>query len=247
MVRFKKKFLFLQVTENWFQCEPGVWDLIMPTAWLHVKNRNKKPSPGFSDITYTIENDLTLSKEEILAGFLKSNRQQIRQAEEAGVVCQFSDDVEGFVEFFNEFARSVNIGTTSLRRMNEMKDFIKITFAMHEGRILVAHTILMDEKNKICRAFHSASKRTDDAFDKSLIAKANKALHFHDMMYFKDLGYEIYDFGGYTANTEDKALLGINNFKLSFGGKVVECTNYYTVTYHILKKIGAKMGALGRG
>ncbi|KYP13257.1 hypothetical protein [Flavihumibacter sp. CACIAM 22H1] len=247
MVRFKKKFLFLNVTENWYHCQPGFWDKIMPTAWLHVKNREKPVSPGYTDTTYTIENDLTLDPETILAGFVKSNRQQIRQAEEAGVTCVFHDDVEGFVDFFNEFARSVNIGTTSVRRIEEMKGFLKLSYAKHEGRILVAHSILIDDTYKIVRAFHSASKRTDDAFDKSLIAKANKALHYHDMLHFKELGYKVYDFGGYTQNTEDKALLGINNFKASFGGEVVACTNYYTVTYQLLKKIGSMMGALGKG
>lgn len=247
MVRFKKKFLFLNVRENWYHCDPGFWDIIMPTAWLHVKDRDEKIKPGFSDTTYTIENDLTIDKEEILSGFVKSNRQQIRQADEAGVVCDFHDDVEGFVDFFNEFANTVNIGTTSVRRMQEMEDFIKISYAMHNGRILVAHTTLIDDKHKIVRAFHSASKRTDDAFDKSLVAKANKALHYHDMVHFKELGYKVYDFGGYTNNTEDKSLLGINSFKASFGGEVVACTNYYTVSYHLLKKIGSLMGALGKG
>jgi hypothetical protein len=247
MVSFKKKFLFLNVKENWYHCDPGFWDMILPTAWLHVKNRTTPVKPGFSDVTYTIENDLTLDHDTIYAGFLKSNRQQIRQAEEAGVEFEFHNDVEGFVEFFNEFARSVNIGTTSVRRIQEMEGFLKLSYAKHQGRILVAHSTLIDDTYKIVRAFHSASKRTDDAFDKSLIAKANKALHYKDMMHFRELGYKVYDFGGYTQNTEDKALLGINNFKQSFGGEVVACTNYYTVSYQLLKKLGSLMGALGKG
>lgn len=247
MVRFKKKFLFLNVVENWFHCDPSGLDMVLPNAYLHVKDRAKKLVPGFSDITYTVENDLTQDHDTIYAGFLKSLRQQIRQSEELGITCSFHNDVDGFVRFFNEFAASKNLAPTSIRRMEEMKAFIHLSYAMLDGEVLVAHSTLVDEKNKIARAFHSASKRLDDSFDKNLIGKANKVLHYRDMMHFKELGYTVYDFGGYTENTEDKALQGINTFKLSFGGQKVACRNYYTVSYYLLRKLGQWMGALGKG
>ncbi|ULQ54437.1 GNAT family N-acetyltransferase [Flavihumibacter fluvii] len=247
MVRFKKKFLFLNVYENWFHCDPSFIDLILPNAYLHVKNRKDKIIPGFSDITYTVENDLTLDHDTMYAGFQKSLRQQIRQSEEAGIKCYFHDDIDGFVSFFNDFAASKNLPPTSKRRIEEMEGFLKLSYAELDGMVLVAHSTLVDEKNKIVRAFHSASKRLDDSFDKSLIGKANKVLHYRDMTHFKELGYEVYDFGGYTENTEDKALQGINNFKLLFGGQKVACTNYYTVSYYIMRKIGQWIGALEKG
>lgn len=247
MVRFKKKFLFFNIYENWFQCNPTILDLILPNAYLHVKDRKEKIVPGFSDVTYTVENDLTLDQEAIYAGFQKSLRQQIRQSEEAGITCQFHDDIEGFVKFFNEFAASKNLPPTSKRRILEMDGFLQLSYAMLDGEILVAHSSLVDEKNKIARAFHSASRRLDESFDKNLIGKANKVLHYHDMMFFKQKGFTVYDFGGYTENTDDKALQGINNFKLLFGGQKVACTNYYTVSYHLMRKIGQMTGALGKG
>lgn len=247
MVRFKKKFLFLNVNENWFQCNPSPLEMILPNAYLHVKDRKDKIVPGFSDITYTVENDLAQDHDTIYAGFQKSLRQQIRQAEEAGISCQFHHDIDGFVDFFNDFAASKNLPPTSRRRILEMDGFLQLSYAMHDGQVLVAHSTLVDEKNKIARAFHSASKRLDESFDKGLIGKANKVLHYRDMMYFKDKGYSIYDFGGYTENTEDKALQGINNFKLLFGGQKVACINYYTVSYYLMRKIAQWVGALGKG
>jgi hypothetical protein len=246
MVRFKRKFQGITVFENWFQFESGFTNFLLPNAFLHVKNVNQKPAGYFSDVNHTIENSLLLGQDEIFAAFNKALRQQIKQSEGIGMTCYFHTNYESFVQFFNDFAIAKGLAPTSMRRMNELKEYLQMSYVECNGDVLAAHSYLVDEKNKIVRIYHSASRRIDEAFDRTLIGKANKLLHYKDMMAYKQQGFEVYDFGGYSFNTEDKELLGINNFKLLFGGNVVECKNYYSFSYSLMRKIGQAIGALGK-
>jgi hypothetical protein len=133
-------------------------------------------------------------------------------------------------------AQAKNIYTTTVDRINEMKDFFYISYAQLNGEVLVAHSYLIDPKMKIVRLFHSANRRLDTSIDSKLIGKANKCLTFEDIIHFKNLGIETMDFGGYANNTTNKSLKGINDFKLAFGGKVVECNDYDSIFYFIIKR-----------
>jgi lipid II:glycine glycyltransferase (peptidoglycan interpeptide bridge formation enzyme) len=247
MFTFKKKFLFFHVGETWYTFKTSFTDLLLPNSYRHIKKYSTPVRGCVAGTSYTIENDLTLDKEQILAGYTKSVRQQITQAKDKGVICYFNNDVDSFVDFYNDFANRLGIAPTSRRRILELGNDIKISFASLDGKILTAHLVIMDRENKIVMVSHSSSKRNDETYDKHIIGKANKYLHCFEMMHFKDEGFLIYDFGGYTKDPTDPGLAGINSFKLQFGGAVTECRDYYTYPFIFLRKIGKMMGALGRG
>lgn len=54
-----------------------------------------------------------------------------------------------------------------------------------------------------------------------MIARVNRALHYEDMIFFKNLGFKCYDFGGIAYQTKDKDKSGINAFKMAFCDNIV--------------------------
>ena len=247
MVRYSKKFYFFKVYETWFQYKFRVSDIFSLNAYLHLKDVENKKIFGIQSNTYTVELSLEQGLETIFLNFRSTVKQEIKKSEKEGVVCNFSGDAEIFVQFYNEFASGKNISLTSKRRIDEIGDNFMITFAYLGNNILAAHSYLIDKEIGIARLYHSASKRFDENFDRNLIGRANKLLTYKDIVYFKEAGFKTFDFGGIAENTTDKSLLGINEFKLSFGGKKVVCINYNSFGYTFLKKLGRRIGATGNG
>ena len=246
MVKIKKKFSFLNVSEVWFKYKYNFIDLAGFTAFLHVKNFKGRIF-GVKQISFTVENRLDISEETIFLNFSKTVKIEIKQAEKLNAACYFHTDTKGFIEFYNRFAAARNIDLLNEKRLVEMGKYLKLSTAVFNNQTVAAHSYMVDEEAGIVRLMHSASERLNENYDKQLSGKINKLLHYNDMLNFKKAGFAVYDFGGYTNNTGDKGLQGINNFKLSFGGNKVECINYFSYSYYILKKMAAMLGLLGRG
>jgi lipid II:glycine glycyltransferase (peptidoglycan interpeptide bridge formation enzyme) len=246
MLTIRKKFFIFNVVEEWYECYYKWYHVFTMTAFMHVKNKVPQPLFTIKRENYTIENDLTGSEEKIFEVFSKQFRNQIRQAEKDGVNCYFHKDIKGFVVFFNEFAKAKGINQTSVRRMEEMGDELLLSYAELDGKIIAAHSYHYDKKAAVVRTFQSASIRLDNGIEKNLIGKANKLLHFRDMIHFKKIGVQTYDFGGYAGPDDKRDLKGINDFKLNFGGEVITCTNYYTIPYFVVKTAAEKLRLVGK-
>ena len=236
MVRYYKKVFFLRVYESWFSYQFQLKNLFSLNVFFHLKDNNKW-IPAVQDKTYTLELNLENDTEVIFSKFSKQIRQQVKIAEKEGTTCYFHTDVQKFVEFFNEFAHKKDTWLTSERRIRDMGDNVKLSFAVNNGVLLAAHSYIIDKEIGIVRHLHSATKRLDENYDRNLIGRANKYLTVTDIFYFKENGFKTFDFGGFAKDTENESLKGINNFKLQFGGDLVACINYYSVKYWLLKKI----------
>ncbi|MEP7142008.1 MAG: hypothetical protein ABI707_04010 [Ferruginibacter sp.] len=246
MIRYHKKIFFFRVFESWFNYEYRFSNIFSLNVFMHVKNSNHKKIAGVQNISHTIELDLEQDTNEIFSNFSKQVRQQVKIAENEGTRCYFHQEIDRFADFFNDFAMRKDTYTTSKEKIMELGNSVKLSFAENKGEILAAHSYLVDEDIKIVRHLHSATKRLDEHFDRNFIGRANKFLTVKDILYFKEMGFKIYDFGGYAMNTEDESLKGINNYKLLFGGKVVPCINYYSYSYWFLKKLSKLLGLSGK-
>lgn len=246
MIRYFKKFYFLKVYENWFRYKFNLMDVFSLNVYWHVKNKGLQSVPAIKNISHTIELDLEQSEETIHANFSKQIRSQIKISEAEGIICKFQQDVDVFVNFFNEFAVKKNTNLVSNRRIEEFGENLILSFAIHNNEILAAHSYLTDKETGIVRIHHSATKRLDENYDRNFIGRANKLLTVKDIFYFKSQGLKIFDFGGYAADTNDESLKGINNFKLLFGGKVVISANYFSYSYWLLKKLTHLFGMAGK-
>lgn len=247
MIRYYKKFYFIKVYENWFQYKYRLSNVFGLNVYWHVKKQDRKTIPATRFISHTIELDLNQETDAINAGFSKQIRQQARIAETEGINCSFNiTDIDTFVEFFNDFARKKNTNLVSRRRMEEFGEGIKLSFALYNGELLAAHSYLVDKEAGIVRHHHAATRRLDDQIDRNLIGRANKYLTVKNIHHFKEEGYKTFDFGGYARDTTDESLKGINNYKLLFGGTVVESVNYFSYGYWLLKKLSKLLGMEGK-
>lgn len=247
MIRYYKKFFFLNVYENWFEYKHTLRNVLSLNVYWNVKKQDVKKIPAIKTITHTVELDLNQETDTIFANFSKQIRQQYKIAENEGTTASFNKkNIPEFVIFFNDFASRKNTDLVSNRRIEEMGKNLQISYAHYNGQILAAHSYLVDTELGIVRHHHSATKRLDDSYDKNLIGRANKYLTVKNIEYYKQQGLKVFDFGGYVLDTKDESLAGINKYKLLFGGKVVPSINYFTYSYWLFKKASKLAGLSGQ-
>ena len=71
---------------------------------------------------------------------------------------------------------------------------------------------------------YSVSNYRDDNSKRNLAGRMNKLLHAKDMIWFKEKGYTLYDWGNISSSENPN---GIDKFKISFGGDVVTLYNSF--------------------
>jgi hypothetical protein len=162
---------------------------------------------------------------EIFASFKSRTRNYIRQAQKAGVQFEFEDSKAHFIDFYNPFARRSGLPELSMSHYIAGEAGI-VTKATLNGRDLVMHSYITDREKSCVRLAHSVGLSSDDTEMRTLIGNANRLLHYQDMLHFKSDGIEVYDFGSYSPKTNDNKTRGLNQFKDSFGGEVIEEGSY---------------------
>lgn len=238
MIIFKKKFYLFKLTDQWFRLNSSFRNLYSLSTFSYVQRiKPEYNSYCIKSYSHTIIINLKESYELIVSKFKNTVKQEIRKAQKEGIICCFKDDIDTFISFYNDFATLKNIYPINKSVIEQINKNIKTSYAYHNNKIIVAHSYIIDEEIGIARLYHSASVRLNQNFDKKTIGLANKYLTSNDIQYFKNSGFEKYDFGGYAKNTKNKSLQGINDFKNSFGGEIIKCLNYHSIPYFILKKI----------
>jgi len=187
----------------------------------------KKPIGKVLREVRTLITDLTLSEEEIVAKCQKDCRYQIRRAAREGITAEFKTgqeiterDITDFCDFFMEFWKSKGIEEETYGKYKEeIETYTKegvfaITSAWQGGRVLVYHTYIVGDT--FVRSYQSASQFRGEGVNARTVSIANRYLHKADMMYFKEMGKTVYDWGGAGLREEVR---NITEFKESFGGE----------------------------
>ncbi|SMO49220.1 hypothetical protein [Solitalea koreensis] len=235
MFKYEKKIWGLKMYENWFEYKSNDNSIFSLNAYLHIRDNSHKKTFHLKRNSYSVENILNESDDQLLARFSKTNRYQIKKAIKEGINCSQENDLLKFENFFNQFAKEKHLPKVSARNLKSLEPNLTISFACLNNHTLVAHSYITDQDLGIVRLYHSASKRLDETYENLTIGMANKLLHYKDMIFFKENGFKIYDFGGYYEST-NKSLQGINRFKLSFGGEKVTHSNYFSPTCLVFRK-----------
>jgi hypothetical protein len=213
--------------ELWFDMTPcGLKvDVVHHNQCLQHNQCLCKLKRGVSETFYTLVQPLAEDDPTIFSRIQKRSQTEIRRADREGLEFRAlpttSKSIRDFYLFFNEFARSKNRHQISLRWLEAMAGvgMLKLTAALKDGETLVLHSYVFTPRR--ARLLHSISHfRTLDSSMKNAIARANRWLHWQDILYFKHLGVLEYDFGGWYEGQEDAEKLRINNFKKSFGASL---------------------------
>jgi len=179
----------------------------------------------------TLLSDLSISQEEIYRKYSATVRNEINRAKRDEIIFSFDNSINAFVPFFNDFAQHKGLQNININHLSSYRKNLIITSAFKGESKLCSHSYVVDFELKRVRLYQSATLRFSDEIDHNLIGRANKYLHYQDMLKFKELGFEIYDWGGLAINSTDPGLIGINRFKSSFGGTEVIEYNYASKPY----------------
>jgi len=208
----------------WFDPAPR-WAAWPPT--VYYQSPSAVGHPGLVRKPFhTLLTSLEGSPEDWLKAMNSTTRNEIRQADKAGIQGR-AVSIADFLSFFNAFAEEKGIEGTSVTKLESFGPALRLTGAYAADRPLAMHAGLVDPDTHRFRLLLSASARFADPADRTLIGKANRWLHWWDMTTCRAEGLGFYDWGGYAKDTEDPAKQGINKFKDGFGGTLVEEAHYY--------------------
>lgn len=186
----------------------------------------------------SLVNDLSKDAVALSAACGKDNRYKIRRAEtKDDLKFRFfpspAEHLEQFASFYDDFAeqkalkRCYRRGLTAACEANQLV----LTQASHDDEILVWHAYMTF--GNTAGLLHSASHfRGRDSNDRAMIGRANRWLHWRDLLQFKEIGLARYDWGGLFEDDTTAEHAGINRFKEEFGGskeRTYNCTLPLTI------------------
>jgi hypothetical protein len=233
MVQINTRVLnFMPFNVIWFAGRPSTINCLLK---YYKQSNYCGPVTGYQRQSfYTKIINLNTETSVFEAGFDKNTSYEIRRALKDGVETSIENDLACFINFYNLFAGSKELSklTSTFYRY---KPNVVITKATYNNEDLVMHAYLIDDNLKRVRLLHSASlfRIENDTQSRAITGRANRLLHFKDMCHFKEIGYQTYDLGGYALDTTDEALLKINQFKDSFGGTLVQESDFLPIAARI--------------
>ena len=237
MIILKKRTLGLIASQKWFFAKVAALDCFKITVYKQLDIKAKSSWLFINKKSYTLHTDLCLTNDEIIKKFSSTIRNEINRSEREDCVFRSCESKENFISVYNDFASQRGIAGLTMEKLNAINHNLIITSCTINGIIASVHSYLIDPDSKRVRLLHSGTQRFLDGIDRNMIARSNKFLHFKDMIKFKEEGFEIYDWGGIAYNTEDKGLQGINKFKESFGGEMIEEKEILSPLYFLILKI----------
>lgn len=104
--------------------------------------------------------------------------------------------------------------------------------SIHEGQECAWHVYIVG--NGIARSLHGVSnfREATSNEEKNAIGRANRLLYWDDIQNLKNLGFKVFDWGGYSSANQVK---GIAEWKDEFGGIPQNVHNYIFATSTIAK------------
>lgn len=232
-ITYRKKGI--RITQLWFS-ESMITSHSLKTDILFyhgIPQRQADNKCLFTEF-HTLVSDLCLSEEDLLSRINKNVRYEIRRncKEEVDYRVFLPSKLQQKPEIILQFA---DMYEAMYRQKGQKAVFNKIQFLEYlkqkaillsaiyqNGLPLVFHSYIVGE-NQV-RLLHSVSDFRSKDVDANLVARANKRLHWEDMLLFKKQGKEIYDWGGVSSLEEPN---GIDAFKFKFGGEPLTYYNAY--------------------
>ena len=212
----------------------------------YLGNGKNIPWYYFKKVGVSCVSDLTLGIDKLMAAMKSNTRNEIRRAIKEGCEFYIDDDIDAFVPYYNDFCRSKGLNDyTSKARILKYKDILS-TRVEHNGVILARHINILDKVGKNAFLMFSCSPRLDDNADRRMIGWANKFLHYKDLEWLANAGFEKYDWSGICLDENDERY-SIGQFKLSFGGEVTRPLMLRTPLYWLFERFRGMVLYMRRG
>lgn len=179
-----------------------------------------RASPFLSLVT-----DLEVEEDAIVAGFGRDCRYKIRRAESKdGLRMEFTMDpvsrLEEFRAFYDAFAGQKSLAPSDHRWLVAASNArqLALSSASRNGEVLVWHAHVIFGNTAGLQYSGSYFRNKGNEY-RALVGRANRWLHWRDMLQFREMGIRRYDWGGLFEDESVPERAGINNFKKDFGGQ----------------------------
>jgi hypothetical protein len=192
--------------------------------------------------------DLARAEEDLWQGLeAKSCRYEVRKAQKMACMVSRNEEVEAARLLINESIRRLGyraeLGAEEWQALLPDHD---IFLCRWQGMPVAAHVILRDRPGRARLLLSGGADRSDERL-RSAVGPGNRFLHWSELLHYKAEGYRFYDFGGCDLNQESPHYRN-TQFKLSFGGEVVEEPIVYLARNPALRALlrarGAAQGAV---
>lgn len=177
---------------------------------------------------HTIVVNLEADEDALFTAITRDTQSKIRRATRDGAVANFWRDpdekvIRQFTAFYDQFARQKHLSPISGGRLRALRQSGLLAIsnvAVPSGEVLAWHSYVYAGPR--VRLLQSASlfRSLQDSAGRNAIGRANRFLHYKDMLAFKAAGARLYDFGGWYPGGTDADLIRVNRFKEQFGGNV---------------------------
>ncbi len=185
--------------------------------------------------------DLGRNEDHILGRFSRNTRYEVNRSAKDDLQTTWlasprSEDVRAFCDFYETFARERKLPLTHRPRTTSLSEVNALSLSLvrdHEGTTLCYHAYVADREIGRARQLYSVSRfRAEPRRSRRrLIGRANRRLHWVDIVELKADGFAVYDVGGIPPPDAGKELRQIGEFKRGFGGvEVVEYGGLLGVT-----------------
>jgi hypothetical protein len=201
----------------------------------HVSILCGEKKRGLTDSS-TLVLDLTKTEDALLKDMDTGTRYEIRRAQSKdglSYVILNADDsacIETFCDYYDYFAKSKSlprIFRPRLHALAEQRVLLLTAMSTAEGSILVQHAHIVTPERAMLMYSASIFRESTDSASRSLVARANRLLHWCDMLTARKQGVLLYDMCGVDVTNKTAETTNIAKFKLGFGGVTVPC---YTTT-----------------
>lgn len=201
----------------------------------------------------SLECTLTCPVDEIMHRMKKNTRYEVQRAIKRdnlhieAITNLSEDDMAEYAAYYDQFADSKkmrHINRSRVKALAEQGMYAITKCRDNGGNILVEHAYYLDQKEKKVMLATSASmfRESENSEYRNLIGRANRMLHYKDILAFKELGYEVYDYGGIGNDNDD--LKAIAAFKSGFGGDVRTYDASFTLHWKEQRLIDEKIDHL---
>jgi peptidoglycan pentaglycine glycine transferase (the first glycine) len=196
-------------------CDPEAPD--DPAIRASLARAGVSASPVFVQPRRTLLMDLSKGDEELFAAMRKKTRQYIHKAERAGVVTEESRDVDRFMKVLSAVGQRDRFAIRS-------REYFETLLSAFGDRALLMFARLGDEDAGamlLVRIADRAWELYGGWSGAHAEARPFYLLKWRAMLRMRQLGVRRYDMYG-LADSADDPLAGVENFKLGYGGEVVE-------------------------
>jgi hypothetical protein len=178
---------------------------------------------------HTLAITLGDDEERLFEQMSKDTRSKVRRAIQKdalgvdGAPAPAAAEIDAFADFYDRFAAAQSVAPTFRPRLHALAaqgNLVLTTATGEDGEVLVQHAYAAARRRGFMLYSASVLAESADSGVRNLIGRANRYLHWHDIRLFKELGYEVYDFGGLDVNERSPKTAGIARFKRGFGGEV---------------------------